>query len=277
MKPLHLIRPRWPMWLLSLSLLLAVAGCATARDPVVGDERVLAAPVPLGNVLVVVDIRGDVQASGAGQKDTARLERLYAPLGQAMSDAVAAAGGKPRLVVVSFADDLPRPGAQDSHVWTQTITRLTRHSGSYGNYTDNRSWISTIAHRKPGTELLQPAYQTRYTSDGVACFGTSHQYYANRAECQRKYLALIKDQLQNYLKNTTSISNRVPDESPAELVVCVPPGSKPGDRVRLPQWGTVTVKAIATVNTQCGTNGSPGGLGSLTATVLVPSTAQRKP
>jgi hypothetical protein len=182
---------------LILLLSVMVTGCSTMKDPVVGSERLHAAPVPLRNVLVVVDYRLEVRATGASGRRAEAQDAMYAPIGQMMGEMVTAAGGKPTIVHVRHEDELPRVSADYSHVWTQRVTRLVAVTRDGITAGDQREWRGSLAHRASAGAALANAYEVDYKSDAVACW--TILVYANKEDCKVKQRALIGSQLQKYL------------------------------------------------------------------------------
>jgi hypothetical protein len=185
--------------LLIASMLLAVlaGGCMTIADPVVSLEQRQASPVPLKNVLVVVDYKLDVVATRSAARNEAFRKQFYGPIGELMAEAVRAAGGTPTLAYVTDVDELPTVGREYSHVWVQRIYNLTRVSGSGGEWVENLRWKATLAHRPAPEAALVNAYEMNYRSDGFRCFGI--QVFAGKEECRAKVKALLDGQLKKYL------------------------------------------------------------------------------
>lgn len=177
----------------SLVLAALAAGCMSIADPVTLAERKSAQPIPMKDVLVVLDYRLDVGVTG--RAGSVHLDRYYNPLGEIMAEAVRAAGGTPTVVHVRNADQIPTATNQYSHVWTQRITSLTGYTGG-GFWADQRTWKVDIAHRQVPGAALSPAYEMHYVSDGVVCFGLSQ--YANKEDCRNKLREQVNRQLQQY-------------------------------------------------------------------------------
>lgn len=156
-----------------------------------------ARPAPLGNVLVVVDYKLDVRATGGSERREPFRNQFYLPIAEAMAKAVRAPGGTPTVAYVNDADRLATVGPDYPHVWVQRIYNLTRASGTGGDWVEDLRWKGTLAHRpSPGAALVD-AYEMNYQSDGFRCFGM--QVFAGKEECRGKVKALLQGQLRKYL------------------------------------------------------------------------------
>jgi hypothetical protein len=181
----------------TLFVAVLTSGCMTIPDPAVSLDHRAARPVPLKNVLVIVDYKLDVEATGGGAARENVRKQFYGPIGEAMADAVKAAGGTPTLVYVTRSEQLPIASGDYSHVWVQRISNLIRVSGDGGNWVEHLRWRGSLAHRPaPGAHLVN-AYEMDYRSDGFRCFGI--QVFAGKEECRAKVKALLNSQLNKYL------------------------------------------------------------------------------
>lgn len=183
----------------ALAASLLAAGCTTIPDPVTLQERIEGKAVPMHKVLVVVDYGLDVRAMGTGRIEEF-LAKLYSNVGETMAEAVTAAGGEPTVAYVRYSDELPAATGEYSHVWVQQVTRLRGYGQGSRQLSRQREWRSSIRHRSAPNAPLTPAYDARYTSDGVVCFtpvGLGVQF-ANRTECQERFRAAVASQLRKY-------------------------------------------------------------------------------
>lgn len=180
---------------LALAASLLAAGCTTIPDPQTLEERVEASVVPIQNVLIVVDYGLDLRAMGTGRIEKL-LADMYSSLGNTMAESVTAAGGKPTVMYVRHSDEFPTATGDYSHVWVQSVTRLTGYGPGSGHLSRNREWRSAITHRSAPGAPLTPAYEARYTADGVVCF--TMVMYGNKPECRERLRAAVGAQLQKY-------------------------------------------------------------------------------
>lgn len=191
--PFHPFRPI--ALALALAASLFAAGCTTIPDPQIIEERVEAKAVPMQNVLIVVDYGLDLRAMGTGRIEKL-LADMYSKVGIAMAESVTAAGGKPTVAYVRHSDEFPTETGDYSHVWVQSVTRLTGYGQGSGQLSRHREWRSSITHRRAPGAALTPAYEARYTSDGVVCFTVV--MYGNKADCGERFRAAIGSQLRKY-------------------------------------------------------------------------------
>jgi hypothetical protein len=186
-----------PRVALALVVAALLAACAGVPDAVVMRAERLQPAVPLGRVLVVVDVRLDRQASQHNRNVDELLRDWYAPLGQALSEAVVAAGGTPTVVYVPFTTDLPEQTEAYSQVWTQRIVRMRTEVQGSVVLRRHRTWMATVEHRTAPAAPLVRAYQVEYASDGIDCIVV--KVVANKEQCASAYRALLSRQLGDYL------------------------------------------------------------------------------
>lgn len=245
--------------LASLVLLaLCPAWSTPVMEPRLDEERLQGKGIQLGKVLVVMDIRLDVQSSAGDliRRSAASYERVYSPLAQMMSEAVAAKGGTPTVVYALNTDDIPSNPAEYSQVWTQQLTSAASFYRPGGERTMMRGWRSTIAHRAAPGEELRPVYQARFSSD---CF-LPHAW--SGGGCEEPLREFVAGQLRNYANGTTTAQAKALMPPPETVVTCLPHGAQPGELRRLPIVGIVRVRSISAVNAEC-------SAGSVTGTVEV--------
>lgn len=181
---------------LAFTFAALVAGCGvTIPNPAMGPIARGTYPVPLQNVLVVMDLRPECEIHPA-DKCLPLLTQAYAPVTRAMMEAVTDAGARATLVLVTRNSDLPLNLDGYSHVWMQELTKLDFVTEGASRQGRNRMWVAYIAHRATGRQM-QRALELEYASDGVLCF-TAAATYRNSSECQRLYRKIVQEQLTQY-------------------------------------------------------------------------------
>lgn len=177
-----------------------LAGCGvTIPNPAMGPTVRGSPPVPLMNVLVVMDVRPECELHPADQCQAA-LKQFYAPVASVMTEAVTDTGARATVLYVTSNADLPPRVEGYSHVWTQELKKLAVVTEGGARQGMQRSWVAYIAHRTTGRQM-ERAIEMEYASDGVMCFAKPDAY-RNSSECQRLYRAILKQQLNQYRAGT---------------------------------------------------------------------------
>jgi hypothetical protein len=183
--------------ILSIACIFLISGCMSIADPIILSEKKeqQITARPLKNVLVVIDISVEYPhlPSGLAFSKQDNMTKMYESLAKAMVTAVQKTGGNASYQLVFNGERLSIP-SDVSHVWAQTLIRLTKTSSSQGYYISSRTWEGGIAQRSPSSSEFLRLFKTAYVSDGPSCFTISQ--YANRDECQKKYLDLVVRQLE---------------------------------------------------------------------------------
>jgi hypothetical protein len=176
----------------ALCATIVMSGCATIADPVTySEQKSPGRSAAAKKVLVVLDV--SLIASNLGessaQKREQSLQEMFLPLANAMVDEVKKSGGDATHLIHSSGMRLPPPGPEYSHVWTQATDQLTKKGGLF---ISNYVWYGSIAERREGAGFAE-IYRVKYQSDGSKCF-IAALYFANKAECQKKYLEQVSGQ-----------------------------------------------------------------------------------
>jgi hypothetical protein len=180
--------------LFTCAALLAACG-VTIPNPAMGPVARSSYPVPLENVLVVMDLRPECELH-PGDKCLPALTQAYAPVTRAMVEAVTESGARATVVLVTRNSDLPLKLDGYSHVWMQELTKLDFVTEGASRQGMQRMWVAYIAHRTTGRQM-QRALELEYASDGVLCH-TAAATYRNSSECQRLYRKILQEQLTQY-------------------------------------------------------------------------------
>jgi hypothetical protein len=161
---------------------LLVAGCGvTIPNPALGPVARESHPVPIQNVLVVMDVRPECELHPADKCQSA-LTQFYAPVTRAMAEAVSDSGARATVLLVTKSSDLPLKLDGYTHVWMQELTKLDFVTEGGSRKGMNRMWVAYIAHRTTGRQM-QRALELEYASDGVLCFSTPAAY-RNSPDCK---------------------------------------------------------------------------------------------
>lgn len=189
-------------WLaaLALSCTALLAGCGvTIPNPAMGPTVRGSPPVPLLNVLVVLDVRPECELHPADQCQAA-LKQFYAPVAAVMTEAVTDTGARATVLYVTSNADLPLSVDGYSHVWMQELKKVAVVTEGGSRHGMQRSWVAYIAHRTTGRQM-QRAIELEYASDAIMCYATPAAY-RNSSECQRLYRATLNQQLNQYRAGT---------------------------------------------------------------------------
>ena len=170
---------------MTLAAAVLASGCMSVRDPKVNNQSGMA--VPSGdakpNVLLVFQVA--LERKNFLTNTPEKAEALYHLAGQAFVKRVEALGGQADYKVFSDSSDFEIPKAGHTHVLAEKIKQLS--VDNHGNAWD-RVWDATlwVLDRSPEKQAPKKVFSQVYESDGVRCFSLSQ--YANRAECQVKYI-----------------------------------------------------------------------------------------
>jgi len=163
----------------------AVTGCMSVKDPQIARQSGAAelSTTSPPNVLLIFQVNLERQNFATSTPEKA--EALYHLAGAEYVKRIAALGGIADYKVSSSDIPVEIPKGNYTHVSMQKITRMT--VDNHGNGW-NRTWDSSLFVLDRTGAGIQPrrAANQVYSSDGVRCFSISQ--YANRVECQVKYM-----------------------------------------------------------------------------------------
>lgn len=178
----------------ALCVTFLISGCATIADPVTYSEKKISSPaLPVKKVLVIVDasLVADNFGNSVRTKE-AVINEMFLPLAKSMVDEVKKTGSEASYLIHFEGARLSPPGDEYSHAWTQTLDRFIKKNGIF---VSDFVWVGSILERK-GPITFSEIYRTEYRSDGSKCFINSI-HFANKAECQKKYMDSVSGQLAN--------------------------------------------------------------------------------
>jgi hypothetical protein len=169
----------------TLAAAVLASGCMSVRDPKINNQSGMAEPSgeTRPNILLVFQVA--LERKNFLTNTPQKAEALYHLAGQAFVKRIEALGGQADYKVFSDSSDFEIPKAGHTHLLAEKIKQLSVDSN--GNAWD-RVWDSTLWMLDRSAEKRAPkkVFTQVYESDGVRCFSLSQ--YANRAECQVKYI-----------------------------------------------------------------------------------------
>jgi hypothetical protein len=170
---------------ITLAAAVLASGCMSVRDPKVNNQSGMAEPSgeTRPNILLVFQVA--LERKNFLTNTPEKAEALYHLAGQAFVKRIEALGGQADYKVFSDSSDFEIPKAGHTHLLAEKIKQLSVDGN--GNAWD-RVWDSTLWVLDRSAEKRAPkkVFTQVYESDGVRCFSLSQ--YANRAECQVKYI-----------------------------------------------------------------------------------------
>jgi hypothetical protein len=170
---------------MALSATLLVSGCMSVRDPKINNQTGTTerSAEARPNILLVFQV--GLERKNFATRTPEKAEALYHLAGQAFVKRIEALGGQADYKVFSDSNDFEIQNPGHTHVLTEKIKQISVDSN--GNAWD-RVWDATlwVIDKSPEKRAPKKVMTQLYEADGVRCFSASQ--YANRAECQVKYI-----------------------------------------------------------------------------------------